>query len=790
MKKTLLFATMLAMATFSSCMKDKEIVGVTHDTDAISFNAVMNLSTKANVTDEYFYFNSFGVFSYQTTENYSGETDLGIAKMNNIAVSKEAWSEWSFEGSYFWPKITEKMHFFAVSPIQDVAFVKTSAVKFPNFEYAVKNSVSEQEDLLASSSLNQTKKTNSGVVKLDFRHILSQINLSFKGDEEGFVYTVKKVEIKNIKSNGIYTFSDNNSGSWSDSETSSKTDYEFLLDNFTVSNVIKEINDKEKSLILMPQTTADDAKIVVTYSVIQSESNTEVFDGTKEIDISGKTWTKNSNVCYELTLPSCGKSIAFNVSISEWDSQTTEELSFLDISESELTIPLGEVKTLTAKIIPSRDPEDFINYEWSSDNEEVATVDYNGNVTALKMGSANITAQVMLFHPELGEEERMEATAKCTVTQADKISFNDVEFEKLILNYSPTIDIDGDGKISISEASKVSVLDIREGKYENIEGIERFPNLTVLNCSRTDNLTSVDLTANTELTYLNCESSGITDLNISANTKLKKVFCSSTKIKGLDLTNKAELTKLDCSRTLMESINLNDNILLDTLECNSTIIPDLDLSNNTALNYLSCGDTKIAELDLSSNKSLVTLRCSNIEITELDVSNNTELTLLYCSNKKIIELDVSNNTKLQLLDLDDTGITEINVSSNIALTNLDCKNVAITEIDLSSNTLLTAFCCEGASLTEVDLSSNTELWHFNCKGTPITSINFGTISKLSNFDCGGTQISEIDLSLNQGLTFFKFENSPNLKTVYVWADFKLPFFWKEVEGVSYVEKIN
>ncbi|MBE9487681.1 MAG: fimbrillin family protein, partial [Bacteroidetes bacterium] len=50
MKKTLLFAIILAMATFSSCSKD-EVIDVNRNSDKMSFGAHVGSATKAVVTD-------------------------------------------------------------------------------------------------------------------------------------------------------------------------------------------------------------------------------------------------------------------------------------------------------------------------------------------------------------------------------------------------------------------------------------------------------------------------------------------------------------------------------------------------------------------------------------------------------------------------------------------------------------------------------------------------------------------------------------------------------------------
>ena len=62
----------------------------------------------------------------------------------------------------------------------------------------------------------------------------------------------------------------------------------------------------------------------------------------------------------------------------------------VSLSPDTLTLDVGESETLTAAITPNNATNQ--NVTWSSDNQNVATVDANGEVTAVAQGSATITA--------------------------------------------------------------------------------------------------------------------------------------------------------------------------------------------------------------------------------------------------------------------------------------------------------------------------------------------------------------------------------------------------------------
>jgi len=79
----------------------------------------------------------------------------------------------------------------------------------------------------------------------------------------------------------------------------------------------------------------------------------------------------------------------------------------VSLDPEELSLNVGEEETLTATVLP----EDATNksVSWSSSNEEVATVDQSGKVTAVAAGTAVITVTTTD-----GEKE-----ASCTVTVSD-----------------------------------------------------------------------------------------------------------------------------------------------------------------------------------------------------------------------------------------------------------------------------------------------------------------------------------------------------------------------------------
>ena len=92
------------------------------------------------------------------------------------------------------------------------------------------------------------------------------------------------------------------------------------------------------------------------------------------------------------------------------------------ITLSDATLKAGETTVLTASFDPDTTPKSARGLKWSSDNENVATVDASGKVTAVGVGKARITAVSEVF------EET--PPAECVVT----VNKNDVQIEGVALN--------------------------------------------------------------------------------------------------------------------------------------------------------------------------------------------------------------------------------------------------------------------------------------------------------------------------------------------------------------------
>ena len=242
-----------------------------------------------------------------------------------------------------------------------------------------------------------------------------------------------------------------------------------------------------------------------------------------------------------------------------------------------------------------------------------------------------------------------------------------------------TFDTNNDNEISYSEAAKVTIISCYNMSISSLSGIEHFTALTELHCY--DNqLTTLDVSSNTQLTLLNCAQNQLTTLDVANNTKFIYFECSENQLTNFDVSKNTKLIQLGCSENQLTT---------------------LEVSKNTALTKLDCSNNQLTTLEVSKNTALIELYCPNNQLTILDVTVNTALMYFDCSTNQLETLDVTKNTALQRFGCNKNQLKSIDISKNAKLVNLYCDPMNDAE---GNNVLTTLF------LTQVqwDVNSKSE----------------------------------------------------------------------------------
>ena len=395
----------------------------------------------------------------------------------------------------------------------------------------------------------------------------------------------------------------------------------------------------------------------------------------------------------------------------------------------------------------------------------------------------------------------------------------DANFKTALLA-NPYINTNANQEVECSEASAFSgSIFVLNSNISDLTGIEAFTGVTQLNCSM-NQLTSLDLSANTALYFIDANNNQLTNFILPTGSTLSDVIVSDNQLASIDFNSNSYLNYVDCNNNNLTNLNVLSNSYLGYLFCNGNQISDLDCSNNSSLFQLGCANNLLSNLNLQNG--------NNSNLTSFDATNNPQLTCvqvdsvalmntnwsgaidatasysLACTsctiaipdvnfkNALLANLNINTNADneiqcaeannyngiIQLIGLgiaDLTGIeaffniTELNcaqnlltgnlnLSNNTLLTYLNCSENQITDLNVSACTSLYELICTQNLITgTIDVNSLSNLYNFRCEYNQLTSIDVSNNTNLYSFGCGSNQLTNLDVSNNVALVHLEFE---------------------------------
>ena len=232
----------------------------------------------------------------------------------------------------------------------------------------------------------------------------------------------------------------------------------------------------------------------------------------------------------------------------------------------------------------------------------------------------------------------------------------DYHFEDALIDLG--LDDNLDGSVQTSHIDTLTYLDVSGYDIFNLSGIEDFSSLN----------------------YLNCGENQLTILNLSANTQLQELHCGGNQLTSLDLSNNPSVNTLTCHSNNLSSIDLGQ-CNLEWFQCMYNQLTSLDVTNCSNLSRFECQYNLLTSLDVSQCPELWWFDCSYNQLTGIDVSNNPLLWWFFCSNNLIETIDISNNPNIECIDFENNQI--INIVLNPNVTCLKLANNQLTSLDIS-----------------------------------------------------------------------------------------------------------
>lgn len=231
---------------------------------------------------------------------------------------------------------------------------------------------------------------------------------------------------------------------------------------------------------------------------------------------------------------------------------------------------------------------------WVSDDENIASVDENGLVTAKMRGNTRITASTS----DGTLSASCDVNVQLVLTDDKDIT---AYFEG---NFALALEYDGkiadNNKITYGEVKNITDFDVPALYAKDIEtagGLEFLVNLESLDLGGAKNLTS---------------------LNVSTLTKLKKLVATKGKLTHVDLTNCSDLESVIMDDNQLESVVFGQHPNLTKVSMNTNKLKEFNASSFPGLVYLDLAENELESIDLTGCKLIESLWLNYNKLKSID----------------------------------------------------------------------------------------------------------------------------------------------------------------------------
>lgn len=221
----------------------------------------------------------------------------------------------------------------------------------------------------------------------------------------------------------------------------------------------------------------------------------------------------------------------------------------------------------------------------------------------------------------------------------------DPDFENYLEQHGMGDGVPNNGMVLTANINTVTDLGVSMLTIADLTGIEDFTALEGLACAYNE-LTSLDLSQNLNLTYLNAISNLLTSLILPASTDLYIIYCNENFLTELDISKNPNLVELNCKWNLLTGLDISQNPELTYLFCSHNEMEGFfDTSQNPELILFTASYNNIGSVDFTQNPVLNTFGGSSNSLTFVDVRNG--------NNQNMETFDVTDSGGLNCILVDD-----------------------------------------------------------------------------------------------------------------------------------------
>jgi hypothetical protein len=246
--------------------------------------------------------------------------------------------------------------------------------------------------------------------------------------------------------------------------------------------------------------------------------------------------------------------------------------------------------------------------------------------------------------------------------------------------------------VSTELVSSIFHLDVHNQNIFSLIGIEDFISLKSLDCW--DNqLSSLNLSSNSDLEIISCWDNQLTNLDVSQNTALTELYCLNNQLTSLDIRNG--------NNNSLEFINSSNNLDLFCINVDNVFYSSSNWNNSSLYHFdswvsfdtnciaalgctdsIACNFNSLATINDSSCNYLP-LSINNVQVT---CSNDSNATLMVIYNSGFYNFDWSNGESTQMIDSLPIGSYSVIVSDTTG-----CSTTLSADVTLSPAPALNMF---------------------------------------------------------------------------------------------------
>ena len=145
--------------------------------------------------------------------------------------------------------------------------------------------------------------------------------------------------------------------------------------------------------------------------------------------------------------------------------------------------------------------------------------------------------------------------------------------------FNEIADTNGDGQIQVSEAEAVLGLQLVEQSIADLEGLQYFINMEIIDCSQNGLIDYIPTTFWPNLVYLESDANNIVNIDVTQNPLLEVLILDFNPLTSLDVAQNSLLKELSLSGCQLSNLDVTQNPILEILHCNGNQLTSLDIQN-------------------------------------------------------------------------------------------------------------------------------------------------------------------------------------------------------------------